>query len=125
MAAVVVPICPTERVWLDPRRIGLLYAQLGGAEVQAILDRALAELVSTREDLLAQYFISDHEALSRSLRRLHRIADHLGLESLVTISRDVAECLASGDPVALSATWARLHRSIDRSVAGAWESSLS
>jgi len=125
MAAVVVPICPMERVWLDPRRIGLLYAQLGGAEVQAILDRAMIELVTTRDELQTQYHAQDAGGLTRNLRRLRRIAEHLGLQSLVTIAQDVADCAERADQTAFAATWARLNRSIDRAVAGAWESCRS
>jgi hypothetical protein len=125
MAAVVVPICPMERVWLDPRRIGLLYAQLGGAEVQAILDRAMIELVTTRDELQTQYHEQDAGGLTRNLRRLRRIAEHLGLQSLVTIAQDVADCAERADQIAFAATWARLNRSIDRAVAGAWESCRS
>lgn len=124
MAAVVVQLCPRERVCLDPARIGVLYAQLGGNEVQALLDRAMTELVDTREELAAQYMAHDHEGFLRNLRRLRRIADHLGLSTLGYVAGDVETCAANRDEVAIAATWARLLRSIERALLGAWESQV-
>lgn len=124
MAAVVVQLCPRERVCLDPVRIGVLYAQLGGGEVQALLDRAMTELIDTREELAAQYMAHDHDGFLRNLRRLRRIADHLGLSTLACVASDVETCVASRNEVAISATWARLVRSIDKALVGAWESQV-
>ena len=122
MAAMVLQLCPRERVWLNPARIGVLYAQMGGPEVQALLDRAMTELIVVREDLGAQYMARDHEGFARNLRRLRRIADHLGLSSLVCVAEDVATCLERGDEIAIAATWARFVRTIEQALRGAWES---
>jgi len=122
MAAMVMYLCPRERIWLDPSRIGLLYAELGGSEVQALLDRAMAELASVHEDLRLQYAARDLDGFARSLRRMRRIADHLGLTTVARIARDVTDCLDRGDPTALSATWARLSRSAEQARLGNWTS---
>lgn len=122
MPAMVMQLCPRERVWLDPARIGVLYAQMGGVEVQALLDRAMGELAGVRRDLARQYGARDLDGFARNLRRLRRIADHLGLTTLTCIAGDVDACLARGDATALSATWARLSRSADQALAGGWES---
>lgn len=124
MAAVVLQLCPQERVWLDPARIGILYAQLGGAEVQALLDRAMTEMELTRGELAAQYMSRDQDGFGRNLRRLRRIADHLGLSTLARVADDVEVCADIGDERALAATWARLLRTIDRAMIGAWESRI-
>lgn len=122
MAAVVTHLCPRERVWLDPARIGVLYAQLGGVEVQALLDRAMGELGTVHDDLSRQYTGRDLDGFARNLRKLRRIADHLGLTTLGTVAGDVSGCLDIGDATALAATWARLSRSAAQALAGSWDS---
>ena len=122
MTARVTYLCPRERIWLDPSRIGLLYAELGGAEVQALLDRAMQELAVVHDGLRAQYAARDLDGFARSLRRLRRIAGHLGLTTVGRIAADVGECLDRGDPTALAATWARLSRSAEQAQMGNWNS---
>lgn len=122
MAALVTYLCPRERIWLDPSRIGLLYTELGGAEVQALLDRAIQELGGVHAELRGQYAARDLDGFSRNLRRLRRIAEHLGLTTVARIAGDVIECLDRGDPTALAATWSRLSRSAEQAQLGNWHS---
>ncbi len=122
MAALVTYLCPRERIWLDPSRIGLLYTELGGAEVQALLDRAMQELGGVHAELRGQYAARDLDGFARSLRRLRRIADHLGLTTVARIAGDVSDCLDRGDPTALAATWSRLSRSAEQAQLGNWHS---
>jgi hypothetical protein len=119
--AQVMHLCPRERVWLDPTRIGALYAELGGAEVRALLDRAMGEMAGVRREMAVQFGAHDLEGFARNLRRMRRIAEHLGLTSLGTVAGDVTACLERGDATALSATWARLARSADQALAGGWD----
>ncbi|MFN3643512.1 MAG: hypothetical protein ACK4TB_11390 [Gemmobacter sp.] len=119
--AQVMQLCPRERVWLDPSRIGALYAELGGAEVRALLDRAMGEMAGVRRELAVQYGARDLDEFARNLRRIRRIADHLGLTTVGTVAGDVAVCLERGDATALAATWARLLRSSEQALAGGWE----
>jgi hypothetical protein len=119
--AQVMQICPRERVWLDPSRIGALYAELGGAEVRALLDRAMAEMGAVRREMASQYAAHDLDGFARNLRRMRRIAEHLGLTTVGTVAGDVAACLGRGDATALAATWARLSRSADQALAGGWD----
>ncbi len=119
--AQVMQLRPRERVWLDPSRIGALYAELGGAEVRALLDRAMTEMAVVRRDLGAQYDARDFDGFARNLRRMRRIAEHLGLTTLGTVAGDVGTCLDRGDATALAATWARLARSADQALAGGWD----
>lgn len=121
MACMVMQMIPRERVWLDPSRIGSLYAELGGTEVQALLDRAMAELSAIQRELAAQYASRDLEGFARNLRRVRRISDHLGLTTVATVAGDVAHCLDTGDATALAATWARLSRSARQALAGGWD----
>lgn len=122
MAAMVTYLCPRERIWLDPSRIGLLYAELGGVEVQALLDRAMSELVMVHEELRGQFAARDLDGFARNLRRLRRIAEHLGLTTVDRIAADVGDCLLRGDATALAATWARLSRSAEQAQMGNWNS---
>ena len=122
MAALVTYLCPRERIWLDPSRIGLLYTELGGAEVQALLDRAMQELGGVHAELCGQYAARDLDGFARNLRRLRRIAEHLGLTTVARIAGDVIECLDRGDPTALAATWGRLSRSAEQAQLGNWQS---
>jgi hypothetical protein len=121
MAAEVTRIAPRERVWLDPHRIETIYAQFGGAEAQALLERAMNEVYVIRHELAQQYEARDFEAFARNLRRLRRIGQHLGMPMISRISEDVGRALAAGDATAMAATWARLRRSADQALSGEWE----
>ena len=120
MTAVVSYLRPQERVWLDPARIGVLYAELGGPKVQEVMDRALQELAFSHRELSRFYRNRDIEGFTRRLRALERVASHLGLTLIVRVSADVAQALDCGDATATAATWARLSRSIDQVVLGNW-----
>lgn len=120
MAALVTYIRPQERIWLDPNRIGLLYAEMGGEQVQALLDRAMAELETMHRELAVLYELRDLVGFARNLRGLRRIADHLGLTTMALIAEDVGACLESGDTTALAATWSRLSRSAEQARLGNW-----
>ena len=120
MTAVVSYLRPQERVWLDPTRIGVLYAELGGPKVQEVMDRALQELAFSHRELMRFYRIRDFDGFTRRLRALERVAGHLGLTLIARICSDVMQALACGDTTATAATWARLSRSIDQVVLGDW-----
>lgn len=120
MTAVVSYLRPQERVWLDPTRIGVLYAELGGPKVQEVMDRALQELAFSHRELSRFYRSRDMEGFTRRLRALERVAGHLGLTLIVRVSGDVMAALEVGDATAVAATWARLSRSIDQVVLGDW-----
>ena len=57
------------------------------------------------------------ETEARQLRRLHRMAEQLGMESLGAVAADLRRCLDIGDATAFSAVWARLLRVAERSLA--------
>jgi hypothetical protein len=121
MPADVLRLMPHERVLLDSSRIEVLYAQLGGEDVQALVERAMNELCVVRGELSAQYASGDLHGFSRNLRRLRRIGEHLGLPVIARVADDVAACLDAGNATALAATWARLMRTADQAIAGRWE----
>lgn len=114
MAAPVTYLCPYERIRLDPTRIGFLYAELGGAEMQVMLDRAMAELGHVHDAMSQHYAMAELPEMEHSLRRIRRISDHLGLSGVARVAMDVGICLERGDSTAIAATWARLTRSVDQ-----------
>ncbi|MFA5537752.1 MAG: hypothetical protein WCZ72_12170 [Gemmobacter sp.] len=122
MAGRVMRISPRERIWLDPARIGVLYTELGGAEVQALLDRAMGELSVILAEMTGQFGRGEVAGFARNLRRMRRIADHLGLPTLTAVAGHVEDCLTRPDDIALAATWARLARNAERALAGGWDS---
>jgi len=95
---------------------------LGGIEVQALLDRAMGELGGVHDELARQYSGRDLDGFARNLRRLRRIAEHLGLTTLACVAGDVMHCLEAGDVTALAATWSRLSRSAEQALSGGWDS---
>lgn len=120
MASQVTVICPHERVWLDPNRIGRLYVEMGGTEVQALLDRAMCEMDAIHREMAALYEARDITGFARQLRSMRRITEHLGLTTVSRISEDVLDCLERDDATALAATWARLSRTATQACLGAW-----
>jgi hypothetical protein len=120
MPAEVTRLVPRERVSLDPSRLESLHAQLGVDEVRAMVDRAMDELCLLRDDLSVQYRGRNLPDFQRSLRRLGRICDHLGLSMISRVAADVGRCLDRGDATATAATWARLRRSLDAAASGRW-----
>ena len=103
------------------RYIARMVVRFNPAEVQALLDRAMGELALVSRDLALQYRTGNLAGFGRSLRRMRRIADHLGLRTLSQVGDDVSTCLERGDATALSATWARLARTLDQALAGGWD----
>lgn len=88
--------------------------------MQVMLDRAMAELAHVHDIMCRNYAGADLPELGRNLRRTQRISDHLGLSVIARVAMDVLTCLDSGDSTALSATWARLSRSMDQARNGNW-----
>jgi hypothetical protein len=108
---------PKERVRLDAEPIAAIYRDLGTTGAEQVVTRALGEIALTMAGIAAQVRESDLSDLARQLRRLQRMADHLGMVSLAQISVDMRACLDQGDSTAFSAVWARLMRIAERSLA--------
>ena len=113
---VVTVLRPLERVRLDGEPIAVIYRDLGSTVAEGVVSRALAELAVTLAGLAEQVQAHDLSDLTRQLRRIRRMAEHLGMVSLGGITRDVGECLDRADATAFSAVWARLMRVAERSL---------
>lgn len=108
---------PKERVRLDAEPIAAIYRDLGTSAAEGVVTRALGELALTMAGLAEQVKARDLADLHRQLRRLQRMAEHLGMVSLGTVAAEVRVCLDQSDATAFAAVWARLIRIAERSLA--------
>ncbi len=110
-----------ERVRLDPDRLQQLYEQLGEAEAEDVVCRAMEEVavrLSHTERLYRQERMRD---MRKSASSLIAISEQIGMNALATVARDVTRCIDNGDIVALGATLARLLRVGERSLTAIWD----
>lgn len=110
-----------EGVRLDPDRLMALYEDLGEAGAENVVTRAMEELAFRMSNMQEEFRTNDMETFARNARSLARVAGQVGMITLARVSRDVADCAAKGDAVAVAATWARLGRISDRSLVAAWD----
>ncbi len=113
----VVSLRPQERVKQDAEPIATIYRNLGAASAEQVVTRALAELALTMAGLACQIHKHELTDVDRQLRRLQRMAEHLGMVSLGLIAGDLRLCLGQSDVTGFSAVWARLMRVAERSLA--------
>lgn len=104
---------PREAARFDPARLAALRADLGEAEAEALIERALVEVAFVLAALIEARARADRADLGRSLRALRRMGEHVGLLALAGAARAVEDCVAGGDPVALAASWERMLRLIE------------
>jgi hypothetical protein len=108
---------PRERVRLDAGPIAAIYREMGAPGAEQLVARALSELALTMAGLAGQVRGRDLADLPRELRRLQRLADQMGMQSLSWMSVEARRCLDSGDATAFAAVWARLIRVAEQSLA--------
>lgn len=113
----VVALRPKERVRQDAEPIATIYRNLGTSGAEQVVARALGELALTMAGLAANVCAHEMGDLTRQLRRLHRMAENLGMVSLGMVAGDLRICMECCDPTAFAAVWARLLRIAERSLA--------
>lgn len=113
----VVALRPNDRVRQDAEPIASIYRSLGTASAEQVVTRALGELALTMAGLATQVRAHQMGDVTRQLRRLQQMGEHLGMVSLADVTADVRYCLDIGDVTAFSAVWARLLRIAERSLA--------
>jgi diphthamide synthase (EF-2-diphthine--ammonia ligase) len=64
-----------------------------------------------------QVVAGEVDELPQQLRRLQRMAQHLGMVSFAAIAGDARQCLDAADETGFAAVWARLLRVAERSLA--------
>ena len=94
-----------------------MYRDLGTSAAEQVVTRALGELALTMAALAEQVRARDLTDLHRQVRRLQRMAEHLGMVSLGLIAAEVRTCIDKGDATAFTAVWGRLIRIAERSLA--------
>ena len=122
MSGNVTALRPKERVRLDAEPIASIYRNLGPSGAEQVVARALGELALTLAGLVEQVRRRELGDLGRGLRRLQRMADHLGMISLGLIAAEARICMDRSDATAFAAVWARLIRVAEASLA--WDKEL-
>ncbi len=117
MSGNVTVLRPKERVRLDAEPIAAMYRDLGTAAAEQVVTRALGEIALTMASLADQVRRHDLADLPRQLRRLQRMAEHLGMVSLGLIAAEVRLCTDRSNGTDFAAVWARLIRIAERSLA--------
>ena len=116
MSGNVTALRPKERVRLDAEPIASIYRNLGTSSAEHVVSRALGELALTLAGLVEQVRRRELADLGRGLRRLQRMADHLGMISLGLIAAETRICMDRADATAFAAVWARLIRVAEASL---------
>lgn len=116
MSGNVTALRPKEYVRLDAEPIAAIYRNLGTSGAEQIVVRALGELALTLAGLVEQVRRRELGDLGRGLRRLQRMADHLGMISLGLIAAEARICMDRSDATAFAAVWARLIRVAEASL---------
>lgn len=106
---------------LDSDKLGALYAELGQAQADGIVCRALEELANRLSLIERCYYKGDRPGLAKAAKGLIGIADQIGMQGLGQTARNVSELAQGSDDPALSAALARLVRMGDRSLTTIWE----
>ncbi|MGX0974649.1 hypothetical protein ACSSVY_000345 [Roseovarius sp. MBR-51] len=112
-----------EQVRLDAQRLETLYVQLGEANADDVVCRALEELAARLTQADRLYGAGCRDDLRKCARSLIAIADQIGMQLLVQVAGDVTRCIDAGDATALAATFARLVRIGERSLCEIWDMS--
>jgi hypothetical protein len=116
MSGNVTALRPKERVRLDAEPIAAIYRNLGTSSAEQVVSRALGELALTLAGMVDQVRQRELGDLGRGLRRLQRMADHLGMISLGLIAAEARICMERSDATAFAAVWARLIRVAEASL---------
>jgi hypothetical protein len=112
----VLALVPKERLRQDAEPIATIYRNLGTQAAEQVVTRALAELALLMAGVSQQVNMGEVDDLSRHLRRLQRMAQHLGMVSFANIAGDARACHDATDETGFAAVWARLLRVAERSL---------
>lgn len=117
----VMQIKPMEHVSVDQDRLGALFSQLGEANAEDVVCRALEELAVRLSQCEGLYRTGAWTDLRKNARSLIAIAEQVGMLVLSDVAKDVTRCIDCGDAVAVAATLSRLIRVGERSLTAVWD----
>lgn len=114
-------LAPHETVWLDRSQLQGLYDDLGEANAEDVVCRAMEELAVRLSQAEKRFRAGEIDEMTRLVRSLVAIAEQVGMDKLARVAGDVVACAHAGDRVALAATLSRLMRISERSLNAIWE----
>jgi hypothetical protein len=114
---IILALVPKERLRQDAEPIAAIYRNLGTQAAEQVVTRALAELALMTSGVSRQVMLGEVADLGHQLRRLQRMAQHLGMVSFAGIAGDARACIEAEDDTGFAAVWARLLRVAERSLA--------
>jgi len=110
-----------ETIRVDPGRLEALYRQLGDANAEDVVCRAMEELAVKLARAERFYRAARNDELCKTVRTIAAISEQVGLQLLARVAEDVVCCAEIGDETALAAVLARLLRAGERSLTEIWE----
>lgn len=111
--------CP-DKLALDPAPLAKIYAQMGEAEAEDMVCRALENIAQRLDRLQDARRANAFDQMENPARRVAVVAKQIGLTEVAQAGYFVADCARSMDGVALGATLARLERAFDTAVSQVW-----
>ncbi|MCE8007636.1 hypothetical protein [Aestuariivita sp.] len=117
----VTTLAQTEGVRLDQDRLGALYRQLGEANAEDVICRAVEELAVRLAHCERLWRDGDWDNLRKCVRSLVAISDQVGMAKLSRVAGDVSDAIDTQDGVAAAATLTRLIRVGERSLTAVWD----
>ena len=117
----VTTLIPTEQVRLDPERLSALYQQMGEANAEDVVCRAVEELAVRMARCEKHWRAGNWPGLRKDVRSLVAIADQIGMTRLSRVALDVTTAIDNNDAVAAAATLTRLLRVGERSLTAVWD----
>lgn len=112
---------PVEGVSVDQNRLGALYAEVGAAEAEEALCRAMEDIAKRMTKCDNYYRAGKLKPLRTTALGLVKTADKIGMHSLARVATDVTLCIDTMDEIALTATLSRLIRIGERSLIAIWD----
>lgn len=111
----------SEQIRLDPERLSALYQQMGDANAEDVVCRAVEELAVRMARCEKRWRVGDWPGLRKDVRSLVAIADQIGMTRLSRVALDVTTAIDNNDAVAAAATLTRLLRVGERSLTAVWD----
>lgn len=107
---------PEEATGLEWHRIEALIDERGLYSAERLIGWSIEEIDRHSAAARAALEAGNARTLARSLRRLAKVAEEIGLPAISRVAGDVLQSASAGDGPAIGATLARLERLCDGAV---------